>query len=245
MRVSGLLVPLILTLSLSACSGTWEGMKADAQKKPLSAVAENVPPGYTTGRVLKPLVQEEALQKTPAATPAWNDVGDYRQWISGAAPPRPTGTAYNSAVTVFPIDGAGGDVLAYNNGAPGWLPYGAPAQTMYFAHGSAKVKAADKTKLARLARNTKKKGGGNSFTVVGHASHRVDRVRDPVRRKMINLAMAQKRANAVTHELKKAGLKPAWVKAVSRGDEDPNPAPPHGLSQEAADRRVDLYMDGR
>ena len=59
---------------------------------------------------------------------------------------------------------------------------------------------------------------------------------------MINFVMAQKRANAVTRELHQDGLAPDWVMASSRGDEVPNPNPGN-RTQEAADRRGDVYVD--
>jgi len=55
--------------------------------------------------------------------------------------------------------------------------------------------------------------------------------------------MAQKRADAVTLELHKAGARPAWVQAISKGDEEPNPTPGN-MRQNDADRRVDVYVDG-
>jgi outer membrane protein OmpA-like peptidoglycan-associated protein len=58
---------------------------------------------------------------------------------------------------------------------------------------------------------------------------------------MINFKMAQKRANAVTSELIRAGVTPDWVVASSAGDEQPNPHR-HGKTQEAADRRAEVYL---
>ena len=104
---------------------------------------------------------------------------------------------------------------------------------------SAAIGAADKKELHDIA-----KQNIQSVTVVGHASRRVDGVTDPVRRKMINFQMAQKRADAVVRELKKAGANPSWVQAVSQGDDTPNPDP-GAMSQEDADRRAEVYVDGK
>jgi outer membrane protein OmpA-like peptidoglycan-associated protein len=155
----------------------------------------------------------------------------------------PPGEMYNDSVKVFSLDGdAGAPAYAapVYAGAPSY--YGNLEAKVYFDHGSSAIRKTDKSKIRKVASKTKKKGRDVSVTVVGHASRRVDRVKDPVRKKMINLAMAQKRANAVTKELHKAGLKPAWVQAVSRGDEEPNMSP-GSMPQEAADRRVEIYMD--
>lgn len=246
MRIAKLVFPVLLTLALSACSGTWHGMQTDA-KELAAPVTDGTVVGYRHGPVLKPpALQSETLAppEAPAAAPAapvvWNDVGDYRQWLSGGAPaPAPAGMPYNADVSVFALDGMPGEITAYD---PSPYYYGGFRQQVYFAHASAKIKKADAAKLHKLARRAKK-ARDVSVTVVGHASRRVDRVKDPLKKKMINLAMAQKRANAVTRELKKGGLRPAWVQAVSKGDEEPNPAPPPGMSQEAADRRAEIYMD--
>jgi outer membrane protein OmpA-like peptidoglycan-associated protein len=269
MRISSFVIPVIVAFLLSACSGPPLVIQRSKDPHYAGELDFQTPPGYTHGLVLKPgsvppTTQErsqaqaqeriQAQSQTSAAAGGavtWNDIGDYRQWMSGGAPegaapkekphPAAKGAAYNSDVSVFPLDGAGGDIVSYNEG---WSAYGAPAEKVYFGHASARVGKADKAKLRKLARKGRKNLAAD-ITVVGHASRRVDRVKDPIKKKMINLAMAQKRANAVTHELKKAGLKPAWVKAVSKGDEEPNSTPPPGLDQEAADRRVEIFMDGQ
>jgi outer membrane protein OmpA-like peptidoglycan-associated protein len=224
------------------------------------------PTGYTgqnkRGLVLKP----------PAAIVAgdtglvWHDIGSLsaldtqaREIAPAAAVPpggAPEGETYSYAdgVQIFPIEGdtarvsSGAVVVPSYDSAPLTAPsseaYGRLEQKVFFGHGSAAVKKADKAKLHKLAAVQKKKAHNVAVTVVGHASRRVDHVTDPVKKQMINLAMAQKRANAVTRELNLAGLKPGWVQALSKGDEEPNPDP-GALPQEAADRRVEIYLEDK
>lgn len=183
-------------------------------------------------------------------TPPQSDV----EWAAAPAAPAPvtSGQAYNKDVTVFPLDG---EAPTYTYNTPSYpaggyttpvafTDYGQLVQQIYFAHGSASLGKTDKKNLQQLAKGIKRTADDVSVTVVGHASKRVDGVSDPIRKKMINFEMAQKRANAVTHELKKSGVNPAWVRTVSQGDDAPNPAP-GTRSQEDADRRAEVYMDSK
>lgn len=117
--------------------------------------------------------------------------------------------------------------------------YGQMAGQIFFLHGSSRLTGPEKRDIASVASSVGS-GAPVGITVVGHASQRVDGVTDPIRRKEINYEMAQKRAVAVTRELSKAGVNPAWIQSVSKGDDEPN-ASPGGRSQEAADRRVEIY----
>lgn len=153
---------------------------------------------------------------------------------------------YNEDVSIFPVDGdaapyparnAEGVVMISGNAVSGRL-----AQQVFFDYGSAKVAAVDRRSIRKLAKSIGDITGRYRVNVVGHASKRVDHVADPVRRKVINFEMAQKRANAVTHELNDAGVIPDWVTSSSRGDEVPNPKRGN-RTQEAADRRVDIYVN--
>lgn len=116
--------------------------------------------------------------------------------------------------------------------------YGQMMLQLFYRHGSSALTAGERRQIVNVA-----KGAGSSpvaLTVVGHASTRVDGVDDPVQKKIINFEMAQKRANAVTNVLTEAGVNPAWIQAVSKGDEQPNLVP-GGRDQESADRRVEIY----
>jgi len=115
-------------------------------------------------------------------------------------------------------------------------------EQVFFAYGSSKIGKDDHRVLKTIAAHLPDRGS-YEVRVVGHASKRVDGVEDPIKKKMINFEMAQKRANAVAREMYAAGVKPAWVMALSKGDEEPNPTP-DGKDQEAADRRADVYVDG-
>src|SRR5262249_36989903 len=146
----------------------------------------------------------------------------------------PQGKEYNDAVQIFAIDEAmGATSPAYPASGISVPVRGKMQKRIFFGHASAAIGKKDKSDLRSLARRVKSKTDV-AVMVVGHASHRVNRVKDPMKKKLINLAMAQKRADSVTRELRKNGLKPAWVQAVSKGDEEPNPNPGH-MQQEAAD----------
>lgn len=157
--------------------------------------------------------------------------------------------SYNDDVHIYPVDGDaepyGGAHLneAANNtdNSVYAAPAGKMAEQVFFPYGSAKVEPVYKESLRSLS-NRLKASRDYDISVVGHASKRVDNVEDPIRRKMINLSMAQKRSDAVTSELHKAGVNPAKVKSISRGDEEPNPTP-DGKPQEEADRRVEVFVD--
>ncbi len=69
----------------------------------------------------------------------------------------------------------------------------------------------------------------------------MNNVQDPIQKRMINFKMAQERANAVANEMIQDGLSPSWVVATSLGDEEPN-RHRNGKTQEAADRRAEVYL---
>lgn len=156
-------------------------------------------------------------------------------------------TSHDGSVTVFPIDGeAWAPVTSYPvtqnaPAAPYEAGYGRVAQQIFFVHGSSALSTSERALLRELAQDLSSSASEIAVTVVGHASKRVDGVSDPVQRKLINFEMAQKRANSVTQALTQSGLSPAWVQAVSKGDEAPNPTP-GGRTQEEADRRVDIHV---
>lgn len=167
---------------------------------------------------------------------------------SGQNAPRKFEMAQGS-VTVYPVDDAPpmpaqdtGMMPAPVTETPVVNPYGQVAQEVYFDHGMSSLSDSGKQTIQSFAQGLKAESGPVSVTVVGHASTRVDTTDDPVRRKMINFDIAQKRATAVTRELGRAGVSPDWVQAVSKGDEEPNPNP-GSLGQEASDRRVQIYTN--
>jgi outer membrane protein OmpA-like peptidoglycan-associated protein len=229
MRFSRFILPVVALMFLSGCASradgkidAWEWLNSRSSK--LEKHAGVIPTGYAGHNknrpVLKPVYQEKS----------WSDIEDY-QMPEAAPVVVDTAEAYpaegHEEISLMPLDG-----------------HGQLVQQLYFAHGSSRLSSSEKTTLHALAQGISHNAVSDvAVTVVGHSSARVDGVADPVRRKMINFEMAQKRANAVTNELNRAGLNPAWVQAVSKGDEEPNPAPA-GRKQEDADRRVDVYVNG-
>ena len=147
---------------------------------------------------------------------------------------------YNRSVNVFPVDGDMTPYMQVNSVDAGSVG-GEMVQQVFFEHGSAKIGRMDHKNLHELARSLVHNNGDYKLNVVGHASKRVNHVRDPIEKRMINFKMAQRRANAVANDLLQAGLSPSWVIATSMGDEQSN-ARRNGKSQEAADRRAEVFL---
>lgn len=190
-----------------------------------------MPTGYAGFNAARPPLVKPPGSPGAEKRPDWNQINNY------ALPPAHD----NGNVTVYPLDGqpqAEDTYVAMDD-------YGQLVQQIYFLHASSHLTPREKSDLRNLAASlVQTQSGPLAVTVVGHASQRVNGVADPIRRKMINFDMAQKRANAVTNVLNQAGLSPAWVQSVSKGDEEPN-ANPGNKSQEAADRRVDVFVAGQ
>jgi outer membrane protein OmpA-like peptidoglycan-associated protein len=184
----------------------------------------------------------------------WEKIDNYDDWGSGypqytAPQPLQKDTArvikYNDTVNVYPVDG---DAEPYTQFRPSEQGLGYPVvtgqmvQQIFFSHGSSSVGKPDRRSLHQLADSMVHSANTYGLNVVGHASKRVDHVKDPVEKKMINFKMAQRRANAVTAELRSAGADPHWIMASSRGDEEPN-LHRGSKTQEAADRRVEVFVN--
>ena len=245
MRLRNLLVICLGVLLLGACE-TFDGLKKDLgdanrwahghEDTAMERGVGRIPTGYV-GQNRRVLLKPPSSEISSSGL-IWSD---YTEKQARAAEPK----NYNDSVSVFPID----DQIIYDSPQPGadnmpvtTLPteydYGTMVQQVFFAYGSSYIPTPDRRKLQDLAKSLM--GTPVSLTVVGHASKNVNGVTDPMQKKLINFEMAQKRANAVTQQLKKAGLSPEWVKAVSKGDEEPNLIPGSRL-QEEADRRVEIY----
>ena len=226
MRITKLVVTLSALLIMAGCTNTYRGAvynvrdnfhwlkgePSDMEKK-----WGPVPTGYAGQNPHPPILKPKPRDLV------WNEVGTY-----DSAPP-PIGSEQGN-VTVYPVDG--------DSGYPQetvYVDYGQLIQQLYFEHGSSLIGSADKSALVAFGKSIKNSQNNVALTVVGHASMRVDGVQDPVRRKTVNFEMAQKRANAVTMALRKAGVTPGWIEAISRGDDD-------ATGNETSDRRADLYM---
>lgn len=233
-----------------------EQMDLLAQKTECPAPTESLVPAkkFTLAKIAPP--EEESglvwntLQNYDAGSPT---LPGKRSVQKTAAPKTTAAVQYGDSISVFPVDGSE-EPAATDSSSASAVSLTAPEKTdaaedtvaqagnygtlqkqMFFKHGSAHILPKDKSAIKQIAKKPAK-----DYTVVGHASARVDNVTDPVQKKMVNFKMAQKRANSVMQELKKAGVKPDVVTAISKGDEEPADDL-KGKSQEAADRRVDLY----
>jgi outer membrane protein OmpA-like peptidoglycan-associated protein len=267
MRIARFLIAATAVLALAGCSK----VQSDAQdfhdwwnSKPshMGASGKWTPMG--TGyfgqnaqgwAVLKPPAEQPPLREDLKEQPVPNTiVENYQAYQPGPAGSEP----YNDSVSVYPLEQDSTGVMPHHiveqqpmaampepaQTEPmraGPTAYGMMVQQIYFAHGSAHIGAVDNRALHVHAKRIRTKGPV-AVTVVGHASHRVNTTDDPVRKKEINFEMAQKRADAVTNVLTSDGVTPSWVMAVSKGDDEPNPH--RGKrSQEAADRRVELFVN--
>ncbi len=225
MRITKLVLTLSALMLMAGCTNTYHGAVDNVRDNFhwLHGDPSNmekkwgpVPTGYAGQNPHPPILKPKSRDLV------WNEVGTY----NGAPAP----VVASQDVTVYPVDASDGypQETAY-------VDYGQMVQQLYFEHGSSAIGKADKLALVDFGKSIKASANNVVLTVVGHASTRVDGVEDPVRRKTVNFEMAQKRANAVTLALKKAGVTPGWIEAISRGDED-------ATGNENSDRRADLYM---
>ena len=260
MRIFNLVVVLSSVLFLAACSfegnrpmlaksisetlpSGYYGQNSDAVSEQSSQVETSEVPPADSSFVI---VQEEIVE--PTSKIIWNKIDNYdandpmlsiEQLAIPLQGQEPASVKYGSSVTVYSIDedvdphpqvvnriGAGGEMV----------------QEIFFEHGSAKISRIDSKKLRELTKSLVHIVKHYKLSIIGHASTRIDHVTDPVRKKIINLKMAQKRADAVKRELHKTGVKPDWILVTSKGDREPNQNPGN-RSQEAADRRVEIYIN--
>ena len=272
-------------LCLSACGSTIEGLKRDGQdisqwtQDQPSRMGQHlgrIPKGYgeidremmAGGPILKPGMTAPFLTTGASFTQGMTDDFSTPVFVDGASRVPSGGVAYNSSVTVFPLDDDG---ISHNASAydyqprpitsEGDMPYsivsgtgvriagqtdmagfsqmpGALMQKIFFRHGSAALDAHDSSKIADVARQA----GGRRIMVEGHASKRVNGVADETQRWTINHKMSAKRADAVSRALQAKGISASWIATESFGDSRPN-MEPDGKSQEAADRRVEIYAE--
>ncbi len=146
-----------------------------------------------------------------------------REGDRAAAPPvAPAGPA--SAM----VAGASGAVLV--RGA-------VHAAVIYFAHGSIRLSASDKTVLKRVADTQRARRA--DVRVVGHASSRGSG--GEARVKVANFRTALDRAHAVAGELARLGVPAERILIESRSDDDPAWSNTTTLG-EAANRRTDIYF---
>ncbi len=256
-------------VALSGCTNTWEGMKRDAresnawahhQPSTLDQSIGPAPTGYarlSNSDVVQPLEPYEFQSEWHETAPQMEIFEPVEMMNSVRMPDSPYTGPVNlpdsilydgGAVSVFPVDDESevyeekGYDYVRTREESSLAPAGDMAEQIFFAYGSARVGTGDRARLRKLAANLNQQERAYRLNIVGHASKRVDHVKDPLRKKMINFEMAQQRASAVTQALRDAGAEPDWVMATSRGDNDPNPNPGMQL-QEAADRRAEVYVD--
>ncbi|HYD17831.1 MAG TPA: OmpA family protein [Patescibacteria group bacterium] len=241
MRFTKSVLTLLAVAALSSCTNTYHGARENVKDnfrwlhgKP-SHMAKHwgpAPTGYSGQNIHNVML----LKPADKYLPTWHTWHIYNKPL----PPGADGVVVVESTRTYTVTDPGTDTgVGYPQQG-----YGQVVQEIYFSHGSSRIGSNDRAQLQQFADSIKGSENAVALTVVGHASTRVDGVTDPIRRKEINFEMAQKRANAVTGILKQSGVTPAWIEAISRGDEEPN-MNPGDKSQEAADRRAELYMNGQ
>lgn len=230
MRFARFALPVVAMLLVAGCTradgknDAWEWL--NSRESNMEKHVGLIPTGYADHNknrpVLKPVYQE----------PSWKEQQEAEALLLAE-------TDFIDPADAYPQDVVEETALIVAG------DHGPLVEQIYFRHGSAKLSASEQQSLRALAQGINKNAtAGVGVTVVGHASTRVDGVQDPVRRKMVNFEMAQKRANAVTNELNRAGLNPAWIQTVSKGDDEPAAVLTGGRTQEEADRRADIFVRG-
>ena len=246
MRIQKLVIAISALVLLSGCSDTkfhdfsnWYSSKPSHMEKKWGPMTTGYFGQNNAGK---------AVLKPPGLQPPTEDELNPPLVDGEVVAVKPVET---ESVTVYPVEQDDAGVMPHHvieeNGMEPVtsepMSYGDRVDQIYFAHGSARIGARDHKHLAVVVKKALRRQNPN-LTVVGHASHRVNTTDDPVRKKEINFEMAQKRANAVTNALTQQGVDPGWVMAVSKGDDEPNPH--RGKrSQEAADRRVEVFVNGQ
>jgi len=250
MRLTRISLALAAVLTLSACTGTWSGMKADSKDIDhwMDGKASQAgydwgafPKGYTGQNVQGKTILHPPPPKPEKPAPAPMPAPEAPAPAMAAAPvPAPQQAAPVSGmihstndITVFRISDADKGASYSATPLPPAQAYGQLVQKIYFGYGSSAVSTQDAGKLASFAHGLGM-GADVHLTVIGHASGTVKGVKDAARRKAINQKIAKKRADAVARALKKAGVKAASIKVISKGDAE--------AKDGKTDRRVDVYM---
>lgn len=119
-------------------------------------------------------------------------------------------------------------------------PGGERVATIVFENGSAQLSGRDRDILGSVAQLYKERGG--KIRIVGHASHRT-RTMPPVQHQMANYKVSLDRANGVTAELARHGVRRDNIILDAEADSDPiyYEVMPTG---EAGNRRTEIYFVG-
>ncbi len=203
-----------------------------------------------------PPQQAENAAPTPFPSPLdnyknliWTHLGN----IGARRPARtlvvmPPPVEYNTSVDVYPV---GGDMAPYaivdkmsrqyrHNMGGGYD--NARVEQVYFPYGSSKVAAIDRENLRELMRSLLRESDDYSLTVVGHASASVAGKGSGISKQIANYRMGKRRAEAVSHVLIGAGAARSAVTTRSVGATEPA-QDLHGMSQQSADQRADVFLD--
>ncbi len=160
-------------------------------------------------------------EKAPVVAQTATPVGA----VAGALPGASAGSAAQSSVAAVQTGGAG---QAYGGGAPG--PTADVGRSIYFAYDSFSVDPRYQPTL---------QGNAQYLTTHPAAQVQLQGNTDARGSREYNLALGQKRADAVMRSLELLGVKPSQMEAISFGKEKPKA---HGTTAEdyAINRRVDI-----
>ncbi len=204
-----------------------------------------------------PQQQAENVPPTPYPYPLnnyqnliWSHLGSYSATKSRAPTVviMPPPVEYNTSVEVYPVNG---DMAPYTSVDRMSQQYrhhlgsgyrNARVEQVYFPYGSAKVAAADRENLRELVRSLLRQSDMYTLTVVGHSSNEVAGKGSGISKQIANYSMGKKRAEAVSHVLIGAGAARRVVTTRSVGATEPA-EDLHGMSQQSADQRADVFLD--
>lgn len=137
-------------------------------------------------------------------------------------------------ITIMPIRG-----MDLNNPQRGF--YGTPVgEVFYFGHGSSQLSGDEKESIRLLAKHLRL--NNKPVRIVGHASKRVD-AQDETHGRILNLKMSMKRVDSVAKEFARYGVNVEYIDIAAHGDSLSAQSIPDGMSQEDADRRVEIIYD--
>lgn len=187
------------------------------------------------------------------AKPQYNEIVPWGHTPQKAPAPEPkTVPSISHSVTVNDVSAALGSYSGtsqyqpstqtanYNNIAMG---IASNYHVIFYPHGITRLASADHKYVTDLAHKVAQHKQ-TYIRIVGHASSEVFSVKDPVKKKMINLEVAMKRAINIAKIFQQKGIAPEWVEIVSLGDTVPN-RQSQQRKQNAADRRAEIFIQSR
>jgi outer membrane protein OmpA-like peptidoglycan-associated protein len=217
---------------------------------PPAAAGQNIatasPPDPTVAPRAQSVIQRDTLPPAAPPPPVPSDIAP----VPSAPPPSPRPAPQQNLASLPPaaappstspsqLDEALHRTFpAAGPSSVGGAGIEALAATIYFRDGSAGMSPDDLTVVREVVRLHRERGG--TVHVVGYASPDAAGG-DVVAKRVANLELAGRRADAVSHELGRFGVAPGVITASAEGAPPP-PDPGAAGFGAAAARRVDIYL---